>query len=138
MWPRWCFGRSQVSAFRLVLDYKHIELLGYPVKKTVIFEAEMVAVLLAMKLWGSSLTHKPCVFFIDNNAARDISISGHARTEPGKTLASMLLLLEDSIGVIAWYARVASASNIADAPSRGSTDGIAVPCRPGGRSQILG
>ena len=118
---------KQISAFSLVLDFNQLELLGYPEKKTVIFEAELVAVLLAMKLWPSKIAHKPCMFFIDNNSARDISISGNARTEPGNTLASMLLLLEDSLGVIAWYARVASASNIADSPSRCSADGIDAP-----------
>ena len=33
-------------------------------------------------------------------------------------------MLEDRIGVLAWYARVPSSSNPADSPSRGSLEGI--------------
>ena len=118
---------KQVSAFSLVLDFDQLLKLGYPVKKTVIFEAELVALILGMHLWSKFISNSPCVFFVDNNSARDIAISGHARTEPGSTLVGSLLLLEDALGVVAWYARVASASNIADAPSRCSHEGIHVP-----------
>eukprot|EP00438_Fugacium_kawagutii_P023706 Skav228033 [mRNA] locus=scaffold1188:5424:7796:+ [translate_table: standard] len=119
---------NQRAAFSFPLDFKlHLEPLGFPKKKTVIFEAELLALLLGMTVWSGLIAQQPCMFYVDNNAARDISISGHARTEPGSTLASMLLRLEDSLGIIAWYARVASASNIADAPSRCSRDGIHVP-----------
>jgi len=122
---------NQSDAFSIVLDFKmHLEPLGYPRKKTVIFEAELLALLISMRLWGDRVSHQPCLFFVDNNSARDISISGHARTEPGSSLVAQLLKLEDSLGVLAWYARVASASNIADAPSRCSRDGIAVPYMP--------
>ena len=120
-------GGQQMSAFSIVLGFDLLYKLGYPKKKTVIFEAELVALILGMHLWSKFLSHVPCVFFVDNNSARDISISGHARTEPGATLVGSLLLLEDALGVIAWYARVASASNIADAPSRCSREGIHVP-----------
>lgn len=118
---------KQVAAFSFALDFNHLKVLGYPRKKTVIFEAELLALIVAMKLWSVFIAQQPCMFFIDNNAARDIAISGHARTEPGLTLAGTLLRLEDAIAVIAWYARVASSSNIADAPSRASRDGILVP-----------
>ena len=117
----------QVSAFSIVLGFDSLRRLGFPSKKTVIFEAELVALILGMHLWSSHLSQVPCVFFIDNNSARDIAISGHARTEPGATLVGSLLLLEDALGVVAWYSRVASASNIADAPSRRSNEGIHVP-----------
>eukprot|EP00438_Fugacium_kawagutii_P022858 Skav220542 [mRNA] locus=scaffold1683:146141:148012:- [translate_table: standard] len=118
----------QVSAFSFVLDFKpHLEALGFPREKTVIFEAELLALILAMKLWGRWVMHQPCMFFVDNNSARDIAISGHARTEPGASLMSTLLTLENSIGVLAWFARVPSESNIADAPSRCSREGIDVP-----------
>ena len=117
----------QVSAFSITLDFACLERLGFPKKKTVIFEAELVALILGMHLWSKFISQSPCVFFVDNNSARDIAISGHARTEPGSTLVGSLLMLEDALAVIAWYSRVASASNIADAPSRGSSDGIHVP-----------
>lgn len=118
---------KQVAAFSFVLDFKRLEALGCPRMKTVIFEAELLALIVAMRLWSRHIAHQSCMFFIDNNSASDVAISGHARTEPGMTLAGTLLMLEDSIGVLAWYARVASSPNIADTPSRCFLDGIEVP-----------
>ena len=66
---------NQVSAFSLVLSFfHHLLKLGYPVKKTVIFEAELVALILGMHLWSKFISYSPCVFFVDNNSARDIAI----------------------------------------------------------------
>lgn len=56
--------------------------------------------------------------YIDNNATRDVSISGRARTLPASDLVAELLLLEDRNCTNTWFARVPSASNIADGPSR--------------------
>ena len=72
------------------------------------------------------MRNRPCVAYIDNNSTRDVSISGSARTEPGRSLVSQLLEAEDTGGILAWYTRVPSHSNVADAPSRGKQDGIHV------------
>ena len=56
--------------------------------------------------------------YIDNNATRDVSISGRARTSPASDLVAELLLSEDRNCTNTWFARVPSASNIADGPSR--------------------
>ena len=63
--------------------------------------------------------------YIGNNATRDVSISGSARTSPARELI-FLMTIEDSSGIIAWYSRVPSSSNIAEAPSRGRCDGLYV------------
>ena len=76
-------------------------------------------------------------FFIDNNATRDVSISGRARSSPGSGLVAELLRLEDSSGVNAWYARVPSTSNIADGPSRGSSEGIMVKFMPSSLVELV-
>lgn len=60
--------------------------------------------------------------FVDNNAVRDVSISGRARKAVGMALIESLLLLEVDSNIFPWYARVPSPSNIADAPSRGKTE----------------
>ena len=62
----------------------------------------------------------------DNNGTRDVAINGSARTFPGSSLVASLLAQEDAACVTAWYARVPSQSNIADPPSRNSSDGINV------------
>ena len=64
--------------------------------------------------------------YVDNNGTRDVAISGSARSWPGSALVAALLKQEDAACLTAWYARVPSSSNIADAPSRNSSNGIHV------------
>ena len=101
-------------------------MLGNPGKSTVIFEAEMLALLVGFVLWKRQLRNRPCVFYIDNNSSRDVAISGRARTQPGSTLVADLLKLEDANCTNSWFARVPSVSNIADGPSRNRTTEISV------------
>ena len=117
---------SQLSAFSYKLEMTDLLALGYPPKKTVIFEAELLALLVSFVLFKRVLKGRPCVAYIDNNSTRDVSISGAARTFPGDNLIGQLLEVEDSCSVIPWFARVPSQSNIADGPSRGSVDGLNV------------
>lgn len=121
----------QLSSFSVSLLPTDLLALGYPEKSTVIFEAELLALLVALIVWRKQLRQRPCVAYIDNNSTRDVSISGSARTEPGRSLVAQLLEAEDVGGILAWYTRVPSSSNIADAPSRGKRDGIyAKPLSP--------
>lgn len=115
---------NYVSAFSFKLKGSDLAALGYPTKSTVIFEAEMLALLVAMTLWKKHLRNHPVVLYVDNNSTRDVCISGGARTSPGKELITKILMLEDELSLIAWYARVPSLSNISDGPSRGSTDEV--------------
>ena len=66
--------------FLVKLTDKQISLLGGDVKKTIIFEAEMVALILGPKLWSSFVAHAIAVRFVDNNSARDIAISASGRS----------------------------------------------------------
>ena len=86
--------------------------------------------LVAFVLWKRHIGNRPCVVYIDNNSTRDVSISGTARTYPGSALVGQLLEIEDRWGVLAWYSRVPSSSNIADGPSRGSCSGLSVKPLP--------
>ena len=65
-----------VSAFSALVPNSLREVLGESVKKTIIFEAEVVALICAMRRWRGLLSGKPTLFFVDNNTARDIAISG--------------------------------------------------------------
>ena len=103
---------NQIAAFSYKLESGDLAALGYPQKKTVIFEAELLALLLSIILWKKFLRGRPCVAYIDNSSTRDVSISGTARTFPGCSLVGLLLEIEDSIGMIPWYARVPSQSNM--------------------------
>ena len=74
------------------------------------------------------------MFYIDNNSSRDVAISGRARTQPGSDLVAELLKLEDESCTNSWFARVPSASNIADGPSRNCMSEISV--RPVSRELV--
>ena len=82
---------KQVSAFSLTLLPTDILALGYPAKSTLTFEAELLALLVALIVWRKFLRHRPCVAYIDNTSTRDVSISGSARNQPGRSLVAQLL-----------------------------------------------
>ena len=85
--------------------------LGETVKETIIFKAEVTALICATRQWKGLLSGKPTLFFVDNNSARDVTISGAALSPIANKLFDMLLLDECS-------AEIPSPSNPADAPSR--------------------
>ena len=120
----------QCAALSLALTIDDLCVLGFPRKATVIFEAEVLAIIVCLKLWRRFLKNRPCVIYVDNNSARDIAIAGNARTSPGQELVSILLQVEDSCGLNAWYSRVPSESNIADGPSRNDLSEISIHVTP--------
>ena len=109
---------NEVSAFSLGLAAAELAALGYPGKKTVIFEAELVAIIVAITIWGDVVSSCPCLIFVENNSARDVAISRRGRSSPADALVGVLLQVEDSLSITPWIARVPSSSNPADEPSR--------------------
>ena len=86
--------------------------------KTIIFEAELATVIIAFALWRSWLNGRPVVFYIDNNSARDVAISGVSRKQcwqgaGGPAAHRGKLCLKHTHG----FARVPSPANVADKPS---------------------
>ena len=106
-----------VSAFSALVPRSLRAVLGERVKATIIFEAEVIALLCALRRWRGLLSGNPVIFFVDNNAVRDIAISGAARSPIANRLLDMLLLDEYSAEILAWCQRVPSPSNPADAPT---------------------
>ena len=78
-----------VSAFSELVAPGLRALLGEGAKKTINF-----AVVCAMKLWQKHIMGAPVVFYIDNNSARDVAISGSGRAEVPKALLEQLLFRE--------------------------------------------
>ena len=131
----WCAGLgaalfdasgSFIAFFSFCLDKAGREALGEATKKTIIFELEFLAVITALVQWKSHLKNRPVVLYLDNNAARDVAISGRGRNQTAKALATALLTLEDAGEIRAWYARVPSPSNVADLPSREACETMTV------------
>ena len=111
------FGRT-VSFFSHCLGNQQMIALGSEKKKTIIFEAELFAVILAVRTWSQYLDGAQAVIYIDNNSARDIAISTNGRSHMAMKLVECLLLAEQNLSLFPWYARVPSPSNCADGPSR--------------------
>ena len=118
-------GGELVAAFSFPLDASMRAALGEQTKRTIIFEAEFLALVCAMKLWVRYLAWSPVVAFVDNNSARDVAISAKARSITAKGLVSEYLKAEYDFGVIPWVCRVPSPSNCADMPSRTHCEHIA-------------
>ena len=91
----WLVQEGTNSAISFSLDMGDLESLGYPSRSTIIFEAELTALLVCFKVWKQHLHNRPYVMYIDNNATRDVSISGRARASPASSLVAELLILED-------------------------------------------
>ena len=113
------------QAFSLRLCDEHIRALGGDRKDTIIFEAELLAVVVAVGLWAPLLQCCPTIFFIDNNAVRDVSISGSGRSSIACCLVEELLMFESDAAILSWFARVPSPSNPSDKLSRGDLSDLA-------------
>ena len=108
--------------FSQKLTASQIELLGGSRKETIIFETDLLALVVGVSLWEAMLDSAPAVFYIDNNSARDVAISGSGRSRVVNCLIDRLLTSETNSSCFPWFARVPSPSNPADGPSRGDCD----------------
>ena len=115
-----------VQYYSLCLSDEQISSLGGAGKKTIIFEAEMIAVILALRTWSESIRNSMIVGFIENNSARDIAISATGRSSFSMALIEVLLRSEECGAFYPWFARVPSPSNPADRPSRNETEWLDV------------
>ena len=100
-----------VQAFSINLSDDQIGQLGGASKKTIIFELELLALVISINLWSALIAGSPTVFYVDNNSARDVAISGNARSTVANGLLESLLEAEMSANVLPWYGRVPSPSN---------------------------
>ena len=107
-----------VEFFSVCLTAEQIRLLGGDRSQQIIFEAELLALVVAARKWGPSLFAKPVMFYVDNNSTRDVAISASARTCIPSSLLEQLVHAEERLSFYPWYSRVPSPSNPADSPSR--------------------
>ena len=115
---------EQAAFFSVSLNSDQLELLGADTKKTIIFEAELLALVLAFSVWRNFIEAFSVICFVDNNSARDVAISGNGRNITANCLIEFLLKLEMASCTTPWYARIPTPSNIADEPSRGSIQNL--------------
>lgn len=83
-----------------------------------IYEVEILAILIALLLWGKLVWHAQTVFYLDNDAARSGFIRGSGATCVADVLIRAFCFFENALNIKSWFSRVPSHSNIADDPSR--------------------
>ena len=86
--------------------------------KNPIFELELAPILISLEHWRSLLRGAQLVCYLDNEGARHTCIRCYAHLEPANAWTAMIVGMESTLGLKSWYARVGTASNIADGPSR--------------------
>ena len=91
----------------------------------VIGQCEAFAVVLARLAFASMVTGRRTIFFVDNESSREVLVKGSSRSRTLLMLGALFFQLETADGAITWLERVPSASNIADAPSRGEVENTA-------------
>ena len=87
-------------------------------KWQVIGQAELLPVLLAAVVWADILRNRYVVFWLDQDAARQGLTKGYSPSEHSAVLIDLASQHLSALQVFPWFARVPSASNPADAPSR--------------------
>ena len=87
--------------------------------KQVIMEGEILPMLVARMLWSSVLRDTSMVGFIDNDAAKSALIRAYSTNGDASIILQEIVEYDMKFGLLTWYERVPSVSNIADAPSRG-------------------
>ena len=88
-------------------------------KTHVIGLVELYACVVSLLHWKPDVSSRRVILFVDNWPALDVLVKGTSLQPEWREL---LLLLEDPVedNFMLWIARVPSASNVADHPSRGS------------------
>ena len=89
------------------------------VKRQIVGQAELIPCVAARILWADRLAGRPVLHFLDNEASKFALIKGSSPTRDSAWIIHRTWELEASLKSWSWFERVPSASNCADAPSRG-------------------
>ena len=110
--------------FSASLDVEMRQVLGELYKKQIIFEAETLAAVLALRLWLSEILEWSTFLFVDNEGCKFALLKGFADNEVVDKLAEIFVEVESSRNLYIWISRVPSKSNMSDKPSRGHCDDL--------------
>ena len=81
-------------------------------------QVELLPLNVARMIWAGELAGRCIIEFIDNDAARHASVSGYSPVPSSMELVADRAERDARLQLAAWRARVPSASNEGDAPSR--------------------
>ncbi|CAE7248244.1 unnamed protein product [Symbiodinium sp. CCMP2592] len=83
-----------------------------------IFELELIPALISLIIWADCLKGAQVVFYLDNDGARHSLIRTFGGSPLANSVIESFLQLETTLQLKTWFARVPTACNIADNPSR--------------------
>ena len=87
-------------------------------RRQLIFEAEVLPYVLSLALWSDILRGRFLIVYIDNDAARHSWITCTARNLFVQRMLHRGALMETDLSIHSYFARVPTASNVGDGPSR--------------------
>ena len=106
-----CFG-AEISQSTLNTWKSRLE------QTQVIGQAELFPLLVARLTWHKILAGRRCIFFLDNESARIAMIRAYSPVLCSLSIVMSCLKWDYENECVGWYARVPTASNPGDAPSR--------------------
>ena len=109
-----------IGHFSTQLSSEQILRINTTCSKHPIFELECLAIFLIVRVWGEVFRGRHLIIFTDNNGSLAAMISGDSANEAARGIITELDYVIDSCGLVTWFERVNTASNIADLPSRTS------------------
>ena len=83
-----------------------------------ITQVELCAVVAAKMIWAHLRAGIKCLVFIDNDGTRECLVKSYSPSLNSQELLVQSVSLDARSGAMHWYARVPSAGNVADDPSR--------------------
>ena len=86
--------------------------------KQVVGQGELFPVWLAKKVWKEFLSHARNIFSIDNESAKEACIRSYSPSWSSREILLVSKLEDMKSSSLDWYARVPTAANWADGPSR--------------------
>ena len=84
----------------------------------IISALELLAVGLALKLWGPECMHRRIFIAVDNEAARAAMLNAGSAAPAMRHIIKTIVMNDAKVPMFRWVIRVPSASNWADGPSR--------------------
>ena len=107
-----------VSWFGVKLGIETCETSGSKAKKTIIYELEMAAAVLATFVWKNELANSLISFYGDNDSVRFAFVRASAIGVWAQGLLAFYLKQECDSNTRSWFSRVPTEANISDYPSR--------------------
>ena len=104
--------------FSVEISDEQLMMLGESSKSQMIFEAETLASLVSFVLWSEKFKDRRCHLFADNEGTKFCLLKGSSDNYCVNNMVRLFALHESKVHSFVWISRVASASNIADGPSR--------------------